>query len=223
MEIAAIMPCRGRVEQTEGNIIRLRKASNFPYKLICITSEPEIWKTLRTMGEYSPDEVICREGRVTYWDAMQAGLMSMPAQHATHIVNLANDLLPGYQWLRKGVEAYTRRFGSGPGLMGFNDGIHGPEHSSHFIIDRHMLEELGGWPIWYRHNYGDTELCRRTQEINRYGKAAWAVLYHNHPVTGANKDSVYTEGDNDYLHDRQIFESRSKSLWQMPSSSLWPR
>ena len=219
MEIAAIMPCRGRAEQTVENIIRLRAAAHFPYKLICISTEPEVWKSLKTMGEYTPDEVVCYEQPKTYWEAMKLGMKW--ANDSTHVINLANDLLPGYSWLKTGVESYIRRFGNREGLMGFNDGIHGPDHSPHFMIAVRLLDELGGWPIWYRHNYGDTEMCQRAQESQRYAKSAWAVMYHNHPVTGANRDEVYKLGDKSVEQDRALYVQRKESGWTPPRSS-WP-
>lgn len=219
MRIVAIMPCFGRVEQTESNIRRLHQTAGFSYELICTAFEPEVWKSLKTMGDVSPTKVACFDRPITYWQGMQYGMKYLPSG-TTHIVNLANDLLPGYRWLKRGIEAYIRRFDRSSGLMGFNDGIHGPEHSSHFIIDIRLLETFGGWPTWYQHNYGDTEICSRAQEQNVYGKAAWAVLYHNHRVTGALGDEVYDTGDKSARADQALFMNRKSHQWPLISSSI---
>ena len=108
--------------------------------------------------------------------------------------NLANDLLPGQHWLQRAVAAYAATFGDGPGLLGFNDGHHETEHSCHFLISRMLLDDYGGWPVWYDHNYGDTELCQRAIADGLYAKAPWATLFHDHPYFGGDDDSVYAEG-----------------------------
>lgn len=100
--------------------------------------------------------------------------------------------------------------------MGFNGDGHGPEHSCHFLIHRLLLAQLGGWPTWYRHNFGDTELCQRAAGLGCYAKAAWAILYHNHPVAGAAADGVYAEGGAHWAEDQRLFEERRRLGW--PSS-----
>jgi hypothetical protein len=185
-----------------------------PCQLIVVTHEDEVRQKLKSILNLTVDH---HPRRLTYWQGMSAGTLRID-RDTTHIVNLANDLLPGREWLRRGAEAYERRFATGPGLMGFNDGIHGPELSPHFMISVSLLMDFGGWPVWYRHNYGDTELCTRAQEANLYGKAAWAVLYHDHFMTGASRDSVYAEGEAYHVEDRKLFEARRYSQWTTFSS-----
>lgn len=214
MKVAAIMPCRGRAEQTRRNLLRLKQAAGMPFQLIAVTHEEDVRQQLRPLDFIVVDH---HPGRLGYWVGMAAA-MSKLADGVTHIVNLANDLLPGREWLRRGAEAYERRFATGPGLMGFNEGIHGPELSPHFMISIELLRDFGGWPTWYKHNYGDLELCTRAQEQGRYGKAAWALLYHDHHLTGAALDQVYAEGSEHHVADRKLFESRRYSQWTTFSS-----
>lgn len=215
MKIAAIMPCRGRAEQTIENVQRLVDTAGLgwdEWELTLIVDNDTV--TLRALitGSHAQAAVdtLGTEQR-GYWHALQA---ATKRTDATHIVNLANDLLPGYYWLERAKQAYIARFGNGgDGLMGFNDGIHGPEHSPHFLISRRLLEHYGGWPVWYQHNYGDTELCQRAQQDGRYAKAAWAVLYHNHVLTGNSADAVYQEGDETRRRDRRLFNQRKARGW----------
>ena len=58
---------------------------------------------------------------------------------------------------------------------------------------------------WYKHNYGDTELCERAIADGVYAKAPWAILYHNHPYWAGADDEVYAEG-------RATIEQRSAPL-----------
>lgn len=225
MDVAAIMPCRGRAEQTVTNVKRLLATAGYEgwWRLILVCDgDQEVYDALSQSAREQPvpgGEVVRvigpdGSGRFVqhgYWGALELGAMVYP--NATHLVNLANDLLPGRHWLARGVAAYRARFGDGDGLMGFNDGLHGPEHSPHFLISRGLLERYGGWPVHYQHNFGDTELCRHAQQDGCYGKAAWAVLYHNHLENGAADDEVYRAGRETYEQDARLFEERRRLGW----------
>jgi hypothetical protein len=148
--------------------------------------------------------------RLTYWQALTriTTLIDSPL-----ICNLANDLIPGHQWLQRGVEAYARRFGDGLGLLGFNDGHHTSAHSCHFLIHRDLLARYGGWPVWYDHAFGDTELCQRAIQDGVYAKAPWATLFHDHPYFGGTDDAVYVEGRAKAERDQALYEQRRAQGW----------
>jgi hypothetical protein len=213
MDVAAIMPCRGRVEQTITNVRRLLAAAGYEgWGLHLITDDDAMLTRALFVTEL---------GGVVHLDSQkpQSGYWRCLAKVTEHtaaplLVNLANDLIPGRHWLKRGVDAYRARFGDGDGLMGFNDGLHGPEHSSHFLISRALLDRYGGWPIQYQHNFGDTEICRRAQQDGCYGKAPWAVLFHDHVENGAGDDEVYREGRASYERDARLFEERRKAGWR---------
>lgn len=205
MDVAAIMPCRGRAKQTVMNVRRLlATAGDVAWHLILVSdgddSAPVMSGTSRLISNT----------QIGYWRCLG---YATATTDAPLLINLANDLIPGRHWLARGVAAYRARFGDGDGLMGFNDGLHGPEHSSHFLISRALLERYGGWPVWYQHNFGDTELCRRAQQDECYGKAPWAVLFHDHLENGAADDSVYQEGRASYERDARLFEERRRGGW----------
>lgn len=101
-------------------------------------------------------------------------------------------------------------------MLGFNDGHHELMHSCHFLISRALLDRYGGWPTWYDHNYGDTEICQRAIADGVYAKAPWAVLYHDHPYFGGTDDAVYAEGRAQVERDRQLYEQRRRAGWPAP-------
>ncbi len=212
MQIAAIMPCRGRADQTVTNVRRLLATAGYDqWRLWCVVSnthDPGLGPALDGIGvrvAWLPE--------FSYWQALAYVARQIDAD-APYLVNLANDLLPVRHWLRRAVDEYQCCFGvGGDGLMGFNDGIHGADHAPHFLISRRLLEHYGGWPVWYQHNYGDTELCLRAQQDGRYGKAPWAVLYHDHPISGGQQDAVYAEGMATEAADRALFEERRAVGW----------
>lgn len=210
--IAAIMPCRGRVSQTVRNVKRLiATAGRVEWRLICIGGEIERDVLIACSAAGAKVRHILDVQALTYWQALaeETELTDAPL-----LCNLANDLLPGRDWLSRGLAAYRARFGEGDGLMGFNDGIHGPDLSPHFLISRGLLDRYGGWPTAYTHNFGDLELCRRAQADGMYGKAAWACLYHDHPLNGADYDDVYAAGDQASETDRQLYERRKMNGWR---------
>ena len=135
------MPCRGRTEQTIANVKRLlAMAGRVEWQLICVTDND------RETNAALADFPIWRANRVDqggYWQCMKDATDLWPGEF-DHIVNLANDLLPGRDWLERCYSAYRARFGAGDGLMGFNDGLHGPELSPHFLISNNdSLYSLG--------------------------------------------------------------------------------
>lgn len=217
--VAAIMPCRGRAAQTVANVRRLlATAGDVRWQLICMVDrERATFDALLAAKTGAHVMMQTQEDMPGYWWGLANATHNT---EATHLVNLANDLIPGRNWLARGVAAYRARFGDGDGLMGFNDGLHGPEHSSHFLISRALLEHYGGWPVWYRHNFGDTELCRRTQQDGCYGKASWAVLFHDHVENGRADDAIYQEGRATYDQDARLFEGRRSAGWPRVATAV---
>jgi GT2 family glycosyltransferase len=124
-------------------------------------------------------------------------------------------------WLRRAVDAYDATFHGGEGLMGFAGDSHEVGHSCHFLIGRSLLESLGGWPVWYDHNFGDTELCQRAIKRGAYAKAPWALLYHDHPYWGGTDDDIYAAGRARASADELLYQERRQAGWPMivPSGS----
>lgn len=224
MNIAAIMPCRGRPEQTVACVRRLLATAGHPFQLICVGGKDEHLLLDRLEGLGGFDIVKRDVSRLTYWQALQAADLVADLRNATHLINLANDLLPGQHWLKRAVEAYQATFRDISGLLGFNGDSHGVEHSCHFLISRALLDRYGGWPVWYDHNFGDTELCARAIADRVYAKAAWALLFHDHPYFGGDDDQVYAEGRALASKDERLFLERKRLGWPSVRSAdaAWP-
>lgn len=215
MNIAAILPCRGRAEQTVANVKRLLATAGYDRgpgrnTLIAVGGADES-RMLAKLGLIERVGIVRSDTpRLSYWQALQ---LVTRQTDATHLVNLANDLLPGMHWLRRAVDAYRQAFGDGPGLLGFNGDSHEVGHSCHFLIDRRLLERYGGWPVWYDHNFGDTELCQRAIADGFYAKAPWALLFHDHPYFGGQDDAIYAEGRAQAGRDEQLYHERRRAGW----------
>jgi hypothetical protein len=210
MTIAAILPCRGRAEQTVVNIKRMLATAGYDdWRLLAVggTDEKVLLDALESFGIHT---IRSSAPRVSYWQALAGATAQTDAQL---LVNLANDLLPGQNWLRRAVKAYDETFGDTPAMLGFNGDSHLTEHSCHFLISRSLLERYGGWPMWYDHNFGDTELCQRAIADGVYAKAPYALLFHDHPYFGGVDDAVYAEGRARAEHDQQLYEQRRRAGW----------
>lgn len=215
MRVAAIMPCRGRAEQTVANVRRLlATAGAVEWSLTCIGADSERDVLMACSAAGAKVRHILDRERLTYWQALseETRLTDAPL-----LVNLANDVLPGQHWLARAVAAYAQTFGDGLGMVGLNDGHHETNHSCHFLIHRGLLDRYGGWPVWYDHNYGDTELCQRAIADNVYVKAPYATLFHDHVYFGGKDDEVYAEGRARAEQDRQTYEDRRLRGWPTPA------
>lgn len=209
------MPCRGRPEQTVVKVRRLLVTAGYEDWRLVLVSDGDrgLYDAIR---HDLPDITVGgSQQRQGYWRCLEQGMQQVDAPF---LVNLANDLLPGQHWLRRAVEAYEQTFGSGDGMIGLNDGHHEVEHSCHFLISRNLLNRYGGWPVWYDHNFGDTEICVRAIAEGLYAKAPWAVLYHDHPYFGGRDDAVYAEGRAQAERDQQLFEQRRRQGWPRVSA-----
>ena len=216
MNVAAILPCRGRKEQTVANVKRLLATSGYDAWRLYAIAGKEDSDVLVALAKLGVPTFTAEADRLTYWEALHeaTAITSEPL-----IACLANDLLPGHHWLRRAVEAYQSVFGTGDGMVGFNGDSHEISHSCHFLLSRQLLARYGGWPVWYRHNFGDTELCERAIADGLYVKAPWAILYHNHPYWAGDDDAVYAEGRATIERDQRLYERRKRNGWQSHSTS----
>jgi hypothetical protein len=215
MQVVAVLPVRGRPEQTLQYAQRLRATAGMVgTHWVAVGAQPD-QVTLQALADAGWITACVQTERITYWNALAWGSSEkVYAAHIPFVVTLANDLLGGPQWLERGMQAYRERFGDTSAMMGFNGDGHGPEHSCHFIIHRGLLSELGGWPAHYRHNFGDTELCLRAQQLGRYAKAPYAILFHDHPwVSAGQDDEVYAAGRANWAEDQALFEARKARGW----------
>ena len=215
--LLGILPCRGRKEVTLECVKRLLYTSpieTYPWKLVTVSGKEDRGIVNATAKLGAIPLIDESKDRLTYWEALQYATDTFT--DFPLLANLANDLLPGGNWLQKGLIAYDKTIGrDNTGLVGFNGDSHGPEDACHFIIHRELLKQYGGWPTWYNHNFGDAELCQRASDDKKYFKAPWALLYHNHAYFYGEErnDYVYTEGRKFEKEDADLFRKRRAEGW----------
>jgi len=213
MNVLVVMPCHGRVKKTVALWPRLLQTAGMEAIWVAVADgDGACWDAL---VEVKGIQVMNNVRSMGYWHCMSQAAQRY-AQADTLIVNIANDVLPGLHWLKDGVAAYQERFPIGGGVMGFIDGVQKGNQVPHFIAGAELLRSWYGddyYPLMYRHSFADTEVCVRAAEAGRYAIARFAVLYHNHLLTGAPDDATYKLGSSTWEADQQTFMNRMRK-WQ---------
>lgn len=217
MRVVGVLPTLGRLEAILELIPRLVASAAYALELHVIVdgrrSEYDAIFSRCNPQQYSYNLHLDTGGR-GYWSMMSTGANYSSAEL---IVNLANDLLPGREWLHRAVLSYKEQFGKEYGVLGLWDGVHDRgEHCGHFIAHREFLRGLYGdalYPTDYFHLFGDTEIVARAKQMGLWAVEPWAALFHNHPATGAQTDEVYRTAHQRYWRDKQIYEQRAANNW----------
>lgn len=213
MTAVVILPCYGRHVQTLEYATRMRRKAGTVAALWVAVGGPDERHTLVELQACGWAHIKL-PSHATYWEALAEATEATAPRGVPILCAVANDVWAGDAWLERGLSAYRERFPDGEGLMGFSGDGHAVAHSCHFLIGRRLLEHLGGWPVHYKHNFGDTELCLRAQALGRYGKATRAVLEHKHVWAGkAEDDAVYQTGRAGWADDEALFRARQARGW----------
>jgi len=214
MLVLAILPCRGRKEITLECVKRLKYTSDgVSFKLVTVSGQEDKNIVLAT-EKHGAVPLVSEKPKLTYWEALE--LATSKFNDIPIIANLSNDILAGKDWLRRGLISYDQKIGrTNHGLIGFNGDSHGFDNSCHFLIHRNLLNKYGGWPTWYKHNFGDAELCTRAIEDKVYYKDPWALLFHNHAYFYGQErdDAIYKEGREYEQDDEKLFNERKAARW----------
>ena len=185
-----------------------------PFELMCVVdSDPVVANGLAPLYERGEISLRLTSERGGYWKALKLGCQETKSEM---IATLANDLLPGVDWLKRAFTAHREMF-KDDGLVGFQDGIHYGEHAAHFLVSRSMLKRWYGedyFPLCYDHAQGDTEISLRAQQEGKFAVATFSILYHNHYFVGAAYDSVYELGSQKIDKDRETMLRRFNNGWK---------
>lgn len=216
MKVAAVMPAKGRPTQTLDAARRLLCTAGLAeheWQLVIICDDDRsLYNFLRTELAGMPIVIKFAYPRVGYWYALSLGASLVP--DATHLVNLANDLLPGGNWLARMMETVKRQ---PPGVTAFNDGIHAGSHAAHFCADVPLLRKWYGGslvPLCYDHMFGDAEISTRAQQEQCFFVSPWSVLYHNHVYVGNALDEIYKLGHAHTSADQETYNRRRANGWR---------
>lgn len=207
------MPLRGRVNQSVDAMRRLMETASYPARYIAVGGTGDLEVIHAVAQVKNVHAITATKFAITYWEALKFATDNLPA--STLVVNTANDVLPVIHWLRNAVEMYDVESSlARDKVVGFNGDGHGINHACHFMISMARVRKYGGWPIWYSHNFGDTEICTRAMENTAFIKAPYAILFHNHPaVSRSQTDAVYDQGNANFMRDKHTFTQRKENGW----------
>jgi hypothetical protein len=220
--VSLLMPTLGRTDQLLALLPRIKyTAGTSLFELIVIADGDQKsadavdhWRSANNAKDWLT--VVAMPERQGYWKCLAHA--SYHVAKGDMLSNIANDVLPGRNWLKNAVEVMQKHFPNGRGVVGYNDGILFEEHTGHLLAGREILAEWYGhnqlWPAFYDHLYGDTEICRRAMEQQCYAIALRAVLFHNHFVLGLEQDDVYRFSHHKFPQDRDLFEQRKRNRWR---------
>lgn len=214
--IAVIMPIYNRVDQAISAFARLRATAGVACRFIAVGGSGQT-DNLKQIVRAERDVIALTSStryRLTYWEALQYATAKLPTilPGTALMASVASDVLPAMHWLQRAVQ-WHQEHRNDDYIVGFNGDGWPEHHACHFLLSVSRLHSLGGWPVWYDHNYGDTELCIRANELGRFYKHPWAILYHDHPVHGGVSDDVYAIGNHSISRDAQLFQQRRNQRW----------
>jgi hypothetical protein len=221
-QVVVVMPVYKRREQAVAAMRRLVHLSGnggdqFYARFVAIggTDERETLAEMATIP--GVNALMGASERMTYWSALAAATQAEPVEAL--LVGVGSDVLPAVHYLQHVVHEYDRH--GGDPIVGFNGDGYSPlpgrtqPHSAHFLISKRRLLQYGGWPVWYTHNFGDTELIERATDDRAYVKSPWAILFHDHPhIAGAHYDPTYDDGAEQFARDRMTYHERKRNLWR---------
>ncbi len=200
----AVLPCHKRLQATTELIPRLIQTAGAKIQVIAISGQ-ESADVVRAAASAGARGIISTEPRMTYWRALDLATRDLP--DSAIVANVANDVLPVWRWW-----SYAQVHLMSYEVVGFNGDGHAESHACHFMTRMGYIRSLGGWPVWYEHNFGDTEICQRAISQGVFYKDPWAVLYHNHPIMGKPMDEAHHDIPT-MDRDRALFERRRKNGW----------
>lgn len=130
------------------------------------------------------------------------------------VILAADDLRWTPGWLEAALETLWQ-FPDGWGFVGFNDGRHGEELSTHYMMSRRLIvETFGGRVAWacYEHSFNDREANDRARNADRYAWCADAHVGHEHWIYGDrpqdNTDRLALDG---HANSQAVFEQRQRA------------
>jgi glycosyltransferase involved in cell wall biosynthesis len=209
-----IIPTLGRPDRLAGIVANIAWETRCPHRVIFVVEESD---------QASIDAVealhlipVINQRKANYQGAVNTAYLQSDADE---LFCGADDLM-----FMPGWDLIAHR-GAGR-VLGTNDlynhHVLAGVHSTHSIVDRTYLDEIGGvidegprsfLYEGYDHNFCDTEFIATAKMRCEFSPNLDAVVEHLHPAAGkAEFDDTYARSFSGFDRDRRLFEMRA-SLW----------
>lgn len=146
-----------------------------------------------------------------YAKSINMGIEANP--DSFYFVYMADDVIPGDQWLTLAISFMEDNFPQQDGLICFNDGCWSGRHASHGLVSRNTWKQMGNSTLFceeYFHYHPDRELTIKAQREGKYGYCPASVLWHNQAKIGlAEYDDTAKKAMDLSKDDTKTFKKRT--------------
>lgn len=210
--ISVLLPTTGRPDMAAAMVESLRATTqgHEVEVLAEIDADADTYNRLAALPG-SPDFRICLHLFPSYRGNSAAWNEALRRSKGELILFGADDLEFTEGWLEAALGA-RESLPDQWGMVGLNDGHHGAELATHYLLDRRfVIEVLGGvvaWPF-YPHSFNDLETNDRARAAGRYVWAEAALVRHSHWIFGDRpQDATDTRTLGDHPEARATYERR---------------
>lgn len=191
--IRILLPSRGRLDKLGALIKVLVPQLTEDVKLYVIQyDEDEL-----VNYEHHPQLHVVSSAAIGFWQVLNDWMVYSSKNSFDPFIWLADDIKPYKGWLEKGIEEWEKRFSDGLGLLVFNDLLSKTATAAFAMTTPAWLYVLFGYPSFPKnmpHNFVDTIVSDRSQDLKRYYFCEGAIVEHMHHSAGKSEyDATYKE------------------------------
>jgi hypothetical protein len=204
--IRILLPSRGRVSRLEKLIPQIVDELMDDVKFYVIQydeDEPVKYKHHKQLH-------VVQSSAVGFWQVLNDWMVYSGRDYEPFIW-LADDINPHKGWLDKGIAEWNRLFPEGLGLLVFNDLLARTATAAFAMTTPKWLYVLFGeprFPADMPHNFVDTIVSDRSQDLKRYHFCEDIVIEHLHHSAGKSEiDDTY--------RNNQLISAGSKQIKDM--------
>ena len=221
MSIDILIPTYGRADRLASVAANIHDATEVEHRVVFIIEDGDPASFLAAEKTGDRTIVLINESERNYAGACQTGYECTPAPY---LFCGADDLRFHKGWDHAALDTMTAL----PHLrvVGTNDlcnpYVSAGMHSTHSLVDRRYLDEIGGTvdagpgsflPTCFQHNYTDTEFIGTAKMRAVFAPCMDSIVEHLHHGSGKSTyDETYAKGDSHMSDDSALYDER-RDLW----------
>jgi GT2 family glycosyltransferase len=180
--------------------------------LAIIDGDPELFEAIKAeQPTYKNTKFLYSEQNQGYGNTVNEAIQNSKSDY---FIYLAQDVLPGRNWLVEAMRCYKQAFPEKDGLLTFNDGKWYGEIACHGLLHRNFIKKFTGETLFYpgyKHYHVDRELTEVAKKENKLLYAYNSVVYHLQAKQGrSEQDKSLKKGLETAQVDWELFLERQK-------------